>query len=210
MRISATTLESFRLWSQPDQEWMSEDQLIASIRGEFTPTPAVELGKAFGAVLETPDTYVTTGGFQYGSYFFPDDVMRPALALTDHEHGVFEAKGTREYGDCTVVAKADQLVGARLYEHKTTLGYFDFDKYAASCQWRFMADIFRPVSITYHVFLLDGSDEDGPIDLRGIESFTLYPYQGLHDDCAALVREFSAYVTARGLDGLLRDRQRAA
>lgn len=220
MRISTTSIESFRLWSDPEQEWMTEDELIASIRGEFVPTPAVRLGSAFGKVLETPDLYVSTDGFECGSYVFPSDVMLPALALMDHERGVFEAKSTRQYGDCTVVAKADQLVGARLIEHKTTLGYFDFDKYAESYQWRFMADIFRPVSVTYHVFLLSDITPDvdhearltftNEITLRGIETFTLYPYPALHDDCAELVRTFAEYVTLRGLDGLLRERQRAA
>lgn len=208
MRISTTTLESFRLWSQPDQDWMSEESLIATIRGEFVPTPAVLLGKAFGKVLETPDPFVVPGGYRCGDYFFADAVMSPALALMDRR-GVFEAKATKDYGPYTVVAMADQLSGARLIEHKTTLGYFDFDKYAASCQWRFMADIFEPVSITYHVFLL-AEGRDGAIELRGIESFDLYPYPAMHADCGGLVREFAEYVTARGLDGLLRERQRAA
>lgn len=208
MRISTTTIESFRLWSQPDQDWMSEDSLIATIRGEFVPTPAVLLGKAFGRVLETPEPFMVPGGYRYGDYFFDSDVMCPAMALMDRR-GVFEAKATRDYGNCTVVAMADQLSGARLIEHKTTLGTFDFDKYAASCQWRFMADIFQPVSITYHVFLL-AEDKDGSIRLRGVESFDLYPYPGLHIDCADLVRQFAAYVTTRGLDGLLRERQRVA
>jgi hypothetical protein len=38
---------------------MTEADLIASIKGEFVPTPAVLLGSAFGKVLETPDHYRT-------------------------------------------------------------------------------------------------------------------------------------------------------
>lgn len=208
MRISTTTLESFRLWSQPDQEWMTEDALLDSILGRFTPTPAVELGQAFGRILEKPDEFVTAEGFECRGFCFPREVMQPALDLMDHERGVFEAKATKDYGDCTVVAVADQLVGARLIEHKTTLGSFDFDKYADSCQWRFMADIFQPVSITYHVFLVE--EAAGLVDLRGIETFTLYPYPELHEDCAALVRQFADYARLRGVDGYLRERQRAA
>lgn len=209
MRISTTTLESFRLFSQPDQEWMSEDELLATIRGEFTPTPAVRLGQAFGKVLETPWSYQLDAGYTCGGYLFPAHVMAPALALMDHERGVFEAKGTKQYGDCTVVAKADQMVGARLIEHKSTLGTFDFDKYAHSYQWRFMVDIFQPVSLTYHVFLL-AEERDGSIGLRGIETFNFFPYAQLHADCWHLLRQFTSYVTAKGLDGLLRDRQRVA
>lgn len=208
MRISTTTLESFRLYMQPEQEWMDEAALLATIRGEFTPTPAVELGKAFGQVLETPDLFLVPGGYRCGEQFFSDAIMSPALALMDRR-GVFEAKAAKEYGPCTVVARADQIVGARLIEHKTTLGTFDIDKYLASCQWRFMTDIFEPLSITYHVFLLS-EERDGSIGLRGIESFSLYPYAALHEDCCDLVRRFAEYVTLRGLDGMLRERQKAA
>lgn len=209
MRISTTTLESFRLFLQPDQEWMTEQSMLDTILGKFVPTPAVLLGKAFGEVLETPEAFQVSGGYQHGTYQFGHDVMAPCLALMDRR-GVFEAKGTKQYGECTVVAKADQILGARLIEHKTTLSSFDFDKYAASMQWRFMADIFEPLSITYHVFCLSESPYNGVIELRGIESFNLFPYAELHLDCCDLLPKFVGYVTAKGLDGFLRERQIAA
>lgn len=208
MRISATTLESYRLFMQPDQEWMSEDELLAGIRGEFKPTPAVELGLAFGKVLEDPDRYQVPGGYRYRGYSFAELTMAPAFALIDRR-GVFEAKATKVYGQSTVVAKADHLLGAHLSEFKTTGSSFNFDKYAESCQWRFMVDIFEPSKVTYHVFLLD-DHENGVADIKGIESFNLYPYAGLHEDCCDLVRKFEGYVIAKGLDGLLRERQLAA
>jgi hypothetical protein len=175
MRISTTTLESFRLFMDPEQEWMAEDDLMATIRGEFG-----------------------------------DEVMAPALALIDRPATVFEAKGIGRYDAHDVVAKADQMVGATLKETKTTLSSFDFDKYAQSCQWRFMADIFDVPAVTYHVFLLDESEANGVISLKGIETFTLYRYAELHADCLALVREFAAYVDVKGLTGLLDARQQAA
>ena len=205
MRVSCTTLESFRLWSDPEQEWMSEESLIATIKGEFKPTPAVELGLAFGKVLETPDVYVLDGGYACGDYVFSDQTIAPALALIDRR-GVCEAKALKAYGPHDVVAKADHLIGADLSEFKTTLSTFDFDKYAASCQWRFMLDIFEALRVTYHVFLLNDHG-DGVVELRGIESFHLYPYARLHDDCCDLLDRFVAYVTARGLDDVLRQRQ---
>jgi hypothetical protein len=155
MRISTTTLESFRLFMQPDQDWMTEADLIASIKGEFVPTPAVLLGSAFGKVLETPDHYRTAHGYRCGDYTFANDVMAPALKLMDYERGMFEVKAARAYGDCDVVAVADQIVGGHLFEHKTTGSTFNFEKYADSCQWRFYVDIFQPLLVTYHVFELD-------------------------------------------------------
>src|SRR5262245_24116790 len=116
MRISCTTLESYRLWRQPDQTWMSEDDLLATIRGEFVPTPAVRLGSAFGHILEQPDAFAVPGGYRCDGYSFDATTLAPALALMDYRYGVFEAKTAKHYGDCLVVSKADQLVGLRLFE----------------------------------------------------------------------------------------------
>lgn len=208
MRISTTTLESFRLFMEPEQDWMTEEALVATIKGEFRSTPQIDLGLAFGRVLEEPERWRVRGGYRSGVYTFDDATMAPAFALIDRR-GIFEAKGQKRYGDCDVVAKADHLLGAHLSEFKTTTSTFNFEKYADSCQWRFMVDIFGPVQVTYHVFLLE-DHENGVASLRGVESFNLFPYAELHQDCRALLQQFTSYVTAKGLDGLLRDRQRAA
>jgi hypothetical protein len=215
MRISCTTLESFRLFMEPEQEWMSEDDLLATVRGEFVGNHKVWLGQAFGAVIEHPSVYRVPGGFRVDSlrgcpesFVFGEDVMEPVFELIA-DGTVFETKGVKRYGRHDVVAKADQMVGSHLIETKTTLGSFDFDKYAHSCQWRFMVDIFEPSKVTYHVFCLDESDT-GVISLKGIETFDLYPYADVHNDCLNLVRAFETYVTAKGLAALLDARQHAA
>lgn len=206
MRISTTTLESFRLFMEPEQEWMSEDELIATIKGEFVPTHKVLLGSAFGKVLENPEPYRVSGGYRCGDFAFGDDVMGPALAVVDRR-GVFEAKAVGRYGDHDVVAKADHLLGTVIGEFKATLSTFDFDKYAKSCQWRFMLDIFGAALCAYHVFCLSESEQNGVIELRSIETFNLYPYAALHQDCCNLVAQFEAYVDARGLRRYLDERQ---
>lgn len=206
MRISTTTLESFRLFMEPDNEWMTEDELVANIKGEFVPTHKVTRGQAFGKILEDPTPYRTRGGYLCDGVAFGDDVMQPALFLIDRPNTVFEAKAIAMYAGHQVVAKADQLRGADLIETKTTES-FDFDKYANSCQWRFMADMFRVKRVTYHVFVLSESESNGVISLRSVESFHLYPYAEMRADCERLVSEFDAYVTAKGLKGLLDARQ---
>lgn len=216
MRISTTTIESFRLFMQPEQDWMAESDLIDTICGRFTGNRKVWIGQAFGAALETPDRYRVSGGYRVTPrgcdtpIALGDDVMGPALALIDRPQTVFEAKGIGVYDGHDVVAKADQLIGARLVETKTT-AYFDFDKYAASCQWRFMLDIFQVPSVTYQVFCLDEDEPNGVIRLKGApEVFTLYTYPELHTDCLALVRDFAAYVDVKGLRGVLDARQQKA
>jgi hypothetical protein len=209
VRISATTLESYRLWRAPDQEWMSEQELQDSIRGVFKPTHKVELGMAFGKVLEDPDRYLVTGGFEAAGFSFGRDVIEPCLAVIDRR-GTFEAKCIKRYGDCEVVSKADHVYGLDLSEFKTTLSTFDVGKYLDSYQWRYMADAFQPRRITYHVFCLYECEANDVIELKSIETFNVFPYAALHQDCQDLVTEFAGYVTLRGLDGLLRQRQKDA
>lgn len=206
MRVSATTLESYRLYR--DQDWMEEAELLATINGEFVPDRRVLLGQAFDAVLTDPATYRVASGYRVGRDFFSDDTMAPALALFDRR-GVFQVKGTKVYGDVQVVAKADQLIGATLVENKTTLSTFDADKYERSAQWRLMVDIFEPLQVTYHVFCL-ADDDAGMIGLRSIETIHFFPYGALHQDCAELVAQFRHYVEMRGLVGLLEQRYQAA
>ena len=191
---------------------MSADDLAATIRGAFVPNHKVNLGTAFGSVLETPQRYAVKDGYRVlvnGEVFeFGADVMEEPLSLIDRR-GVFEAKAVKSYGPHDVASNADHLVGAHLSEFKTTLSTFDFDKYAQSCQWRFMVDAFQPRKVTYRVFCLsEGSN--GVVELRSIESFDLYPYPELHADCARLVGQFAEYVTAQGLASVLEARQAAA
>jgi hypothetical protein len=200
VRISATTLEQFRLFEVED--WMTEDSLIASIKREFVPTHKVELGQAFDAILTDPEPYKVAGGYQCDGFTFGDDIMQPSLAVMDRA-GVCQVKATKEYGLHTVVCKADQLLGSRVVENKTTLSSFDFDKYAASYQWRYMLDIFDAPQVTYNVFCLFESAQNGVLELRSIETFDLYRYPRMHQDCADLVRRFADYVLMRGLQSHL-------
>lgn len=214
MRISATTLESFRLFLTGD--WMPEEDLLATIRGEFVQTPKMLLGQAFGRCLEKPGKYRLDDGTylvpvrfgeEWREYVFTDAVMDPCLAIFDRR-GVFEAKAKKEYGEHLVVAKADQILGTRIIENKTKLSAFDFDRYAESYQWRFMVDMFEAAAVTYNVFCIS-EDAKGEVELKGIETFNLFPYADLHQDCCDLLARFVEYVKARGLEGVLHDRQTA-
>lgn len=207
MRISTTTLESFRLWR--DGDWMPESDLIETICGKWKPTHKVELGGAFGKILEDPDRYFIPGGFECQGFAFGRDVIEPCLAVIDRR-GVFEAKALKAYGDCDVVSKADHMLGLHLSEFKATFSSFDAQKYLDSYQWRFMADALQPSKITYHVFCLSECEANGVIELKDIHSFNVYPYAAMHQDCASLVRDFTEYVTVRDLVGVLQQRQREA
>lgn len=208
MRIGATTLEAFRLFMTED--FMTEADLIASIRYESVPNRKMQIGTAFGAVIEAPATF---GGFDDGHYLhdptgivFDASVIDPMLALVDRR-GHFEVKATMEWDGLTLVAKPDHIYGATITEIKTTLGQFSAEKYLESVQWRVDALVFEPTDIVYQVALLS-EDRDGAIGLRGIETLRVFPYPGLREDVAALLEQFTAFVRARGLEGFLVERQR--
>src|SRR3990167_823546 len=96
MRVSTTTIESFRLWADPEQDWFPEEELIATIRGEFTPKPEMLLGQAFGRCLERPERYRDGDNYrvrvrfgeEWPEFNFRHEVMAPALELFDRR-GVF-------------------------------------------------------------------------------------------------------------------------
>src|SRR5262245_26672139 len=108
MRISTTTLESFRLFMEPEQEWMPEEELLDTIDGHFVPNKQVLVGMAYGAILEHPERYRIPGGYDVDGIILGDDVMQPGLALIDRPRTVFEAKAAGLIGGHLVVAKADQ------------------------------------------------------------------------------------------------------
>jgi hypothetical protein len=240
LRVSTTLLDSFRLFLDPSVEWMTEEKLIADLMKTGPVTPAMRLGSAFGAVLESPWVYESGAGYKVDGHYFDRENLEPALSLFDRR-GIFECKATRDYGDVRVVAKVDYILGAAIHETKTTLDAFDFEKYAASCQWRFYLDAFTGAKVcTYHVFELaeDGPAclpfaeqvdraayeaehaakglrvEDPPACYRikpdGIRTFNLFPYPGMHDDCARLVAQFRDWAVGAGLDRVLEARHRAA
>jgi hypothetical protein len=214
LRISTTQLETFRLWSDPEQDWMSEEDLIASIRGTSKLGYPAQLGTAFDAVIGSPAQYRVQRGYRYtdrstGLVFdFGDDVMDPCLAVFD-PRGVWQVKAEKRYGECVIVAKADHIVGGTVEENKAILSTFDYDKYAASCQWRFYLDIFGAIEARYHVFCLSEA-ANRVISLKSIETFSLYPYVELPTDCRELLDRFLHFVRLRGLEGVLEARQTQA
>lgn len=208
MRVSATALDAFRHFMEPDQEWLSAEELDRQILGVSTPGDAAKIGSAFGRLIEKgPEQFL-----QYGGLYVVDGVsfdlsFDPMLARYDRR-GLFEVKGTRLFGDVLIVAKADQLFGAQLIETKTTSSGFDFEKYAKAWQWRLMAAIWQPAVVTYRVAVIDDA---GPyVSLREHVEFNVFPYAAMVDDCTRAVAEFRDYAVSRGLDHALRHKQAIA
>lgn len=203
LRIATTKIETFRRYKTTD--FVPEAELIASIKGEFEWREQMKWGDAFHRILENPDEHRVEGGYSCEGIHFKDATVAPCLEIFNRD-GVFEVKHTKDYEigghAVTVVAKADQLHGARVIENKTKWSAFDFDVYQKSHQWRWYAVVFDAASVTYNVFLLH-KDRKGEFVLNGIETFTLYPYPEIENDCVKLLTEFVDYVKLRGLEEYL-------
>ncbi len=198
MRISATTLEGFRLWREGVKPTAD---LIAQIQGQFTPTPRILLGRAYGRVLERPDEHRTPLGYECDGFRFEADAIDPALARIDRR-GFFEVKATKKYGPHTVVSRADHVRGSVLSEFKTRVGAYHQARYVESYQWRYMAEMFEPSAIRYLICRLS----EAPFALDAIEEFSLQPYPRLHDDCCQLLDAFVVFVRRHALEPFLPDR----
>lgn len=240
LRVGCTTLEAFRLFLDPDNEWFTEKKFIDQLLGLDPPSPALFLGDAFGKVLEKPERYAIGATDRRGVYvpgywvdeprypvpfFFSAETMAEPLLLMDHVGGMFEVKATGIYGGgaLEVVGKADQLVGLRVKEHKTST-YFDIEKYLPSVQWKFMAAMFDAPVVTYHVFVMDFDETEvlapsiglpgfqtfATATVKSIESFNVYPYAGMRLELEALVAHFLEFVGSRGLVPALVERSTRA
>jgi len=196
MRISVTTLDSYHKYLTED--WLSESDLVATIRKESPPSAAMLIGRAFDSILCDPTRYRVPGGYTCEGYSFDDDAMALAFATVD-PRVVWQVKSTKAWGPDTVVAKADGVLGNRLIENKTTLHGFDFAHYERSYQWRYYLDIFEAAQIDYHVFLLN-DHQNGIVEVRDVESFTLYPYPALHADCTQLLDQFRDFIHTKHLE----------
>lgn len=189
IRVSATMLESFRRFQSA--EWMTYDDLIASITGRSEETREMAIGTAFHEVL--------AGGT---SDLFDADTVRRAQSLVPPT-ALHEVKQTRKvgtpYGIVTLVAKADAIIGRTVYEHKTTTKIDErkVNGYHDSLQWRVYLDVFGADVCIYDVWAL--RESDGIIYADDMQVFEMHRYAGLRDDVHRWTCAFVEFCAANGI-----------
>lgn len=203
--VRATMLESFRLYKDPDLDFISADEIEARLRGAETidaeARARMAKGTAFHAAVERcPLDFepVDREVVQEGDFTFA------ARAVRDARHGL---EGIPEcYGETVIhvgstpvllTGHTDWLHGIQAWDLKTSGKAIPADRHASSMQWRVYCLVFGVQRVTYrHVYLAD--DKQGVTYARAIDDVTVYAYPQLRGDVVACVRDLLAFSEIRG------------
>jgi len=171
LRISTTTLESFRLMLT--EEWMTQERFLEQLKTPFRTSPPMEVGTALHAVIETGKK----------SNLFTNEINDLCLEVRQDLNGAtHEIKETKVYKigehNVTIVAKVDAMLGNIIYDHKTTTE-MNPTKWQDSIQWKVYLDVFDMPEFCYNVFVFNGVEkkaetaEDYAKSIEDVEYYTV-------------------------------------
>lgn len=206
MRVSVTVIESFRKY-MAGECWCREDchceaDLLASIRGEFVPSPRMEAGSRFHKAMET-GRWEGFDGQSVVDALILADYGRLSVPFSQHR-GIHEGKFTANIAGVLVVGKFDYLLLPVAYDWKTTEG--QGGDYTNSLQWRLTLAALPEVNkFRYETFQLNSEGPQTKVKyLPPGQEFTRYP--ALMADCEAWVRQFEGFISLRGLQRFVIDK----
>lgn len=192
--VRASTVDSFRLYCDPDVDSISTEEMEARLtRGpddDDAPSEAAALGTAWHTAVAFGD--------DGGGVFELASVERGRAGLdgwASEVEGsvVLDVDGV----PVRVTGHADWLLGLEMVEMKTSLKPIATDKYADSMQWRCYCLIFGIERVTYRQAHLDEA-RDGRVFARAIDDVVMYAYPRLRDDVVTCLRALLAFAAARG------------
>lgn len=195
--VRTTTVESFRLFMDPDCDFISVEEIEARLRGESTEVSdeariRMERGTAFHDA-------VATGTVTHGEFSFAPSSLFKARAGLDGAVSEAEGEIVIEVDGVLVrvTGHADYLRGLDLWEIKTSDKTIPADRHADSMQWRIYCLLFGVERVTYRLVQL-AYERTGVIYARSIDDVVLYPYPKLRDDVVACLRDLLAFAELRG------------
>lgn len=186
LRVSVTDIDALRYYlAQEDAELSG---LLAQLRREKPPTPAMKAGSALHAALEMcePGEHgeLTADGYVF-EMRAEGDIDLPTVR---------EIKATKEYAidgvTVTLVGKVDAIHGKRIDDHKLTSRY-DAERFLSSYQWRCYLDIFDADEFRWNVF--EGvPDRNDPrrYTIKAIHQLRMHRYPGMGADVEGELTRF--------------------
>ena len=206
LRLNATLLESTRLFMAGV---IDTDSLIESIVGEFTPTPAMELGSAFHAVFENPDNYLDmldgAGIYDCNGFTFDAQAVDTAVADIWAQAPVIEAKAEdlvlqTDTGPVRIVGRADALAGLDCGELKTSAKALVPERYMDSMQWRAYVLAFGANRVNYRLVQLKHLKKVDVWTVQQHQHLPLYPYPQIAQDVTAMANELARFIDIHNLN----------
>jgi len=188
LRLSATLLDSYRYYVDGIK---SVDQLAQDVIGDVTPTPAMQLGRAFHEVFENPNLYmeVYDGAGVYHTDYADFDAEAVDKALGD----IWQQKPLKEVktedlvlqtgmGPIRVVCKADALLGLEGFEIKTRDKTFYPERFFEALQWKAYVIGFGLNKISYRLVQLKLIKGVDIWTVKDVHTLPLYPYPKITQD----------------------------
>lgn len=184
LRVSATDIDALRRFR--DDEGADLADLLAQLRRESPPTPAMMAGTALHKALEfAPDgefEMLEADGYTF-TFAASAEVDIPAIR---------EIKATREYliDGCavTLVGKVDAVHGRRVDDHKFTSRY-DAERFLNSYQWRIYLEVFEADEFRWNVF--EGRETgEKQYTINSVHPLTMHRYPGMAEDVERELRAF--------------------
>jgi len=184
LRVSATDLDAFRRYKASED--VTLEHLLAQLRREMPPTPAMLAGSALHRALElAPPGEFESLEARGHRFTFPGncDISLPDLRE-------MKLAADREVGGVlvTLVGQVDALHGRTVTDHKFTTR-FDPERFLNSYQWRIYLDLFDADRFEWIVYEARETDERC-FDIHQVHTLSAHRYPGMSADIERELRGF--------------------
>jgi len=191
IRISVSDLETWRYWSANEDSTM--DELLARLRHEEPPTPAMEAGRAFAKLMEHAKPGALDVETVDGWTFDFTLLDGASFALPTVREIKAEVPFVTPSGPVTLVGMVDQLDGLIVHDEKLTERW-DAERYFDSMQWRAYLVMFGARAFVYDVFQCRRNEDDRHVTITDYQAITFYDYPAIRADVQDAVNELAAVI----------------
>lgn len=186
-RISVTHLDSYQYFLDSD---MSEAELYARLFGEVVPTPAMQAGTAFHAMLEDCSDALDSRYNDF-EFVFSGDIDGEIITGYPHEREVKHV--WRGVDGVDLVGKMDVATPFLIIDHKLTANY-DPERYFNSWQWRAYLTMLDVPKFCYQVFECGEIAIGEPIYIKAYHTLEMYAYNGMQAEVKEIVHNLSELI----------------
>jgi hypothetical protein len=191
LRLSVSDLESWRYWKNSEDADLA--QLLARLRHEEQPTPAMEAGRAFAKLMEHAKPgdldIVTVDGWTFDFTLLEG----ASFALPRVREIKAEVPFATPSGPVTLVGMVDQLEGRAVHDEKLTERW-DAERYFESVQWRAYLVMFDATKFVYDIFQCRRDEDERYVTVTEYHPMTFYAYPDIRDDVQRAVNELAAVI----------------